>query len=98
MKPKWEGKKKRGSATKRWKETEWQETEWHKDKIRGKTEWHKDKITGKKNEKRQSNKRDRITEKTECIKKYDPEIRKVRLKKTGYKQRWVTNKLKRIDN
>ena len=42
--------------------------------------------------KRQSNRKDRMH------KKYDPEIRKVRLKKTGYKQRWVTNKLKRIDN
>ena len=39
MKPKWEGKKGGGSATKRWKETEWKETEWHKDKIIGKTEW-----------------------------------------------------------
>ena len=57
MKPKWEGKKGGGSATKTWKETEWQETEWHKDKI-----------TEKKNEKRQSNKRDRVTEKTESIK------------------------------
>ena len=47
MKPKWEGKKGRGSATKTWKETEWQETEWHKDKIRGKTEWHKDKVIKK---------------------------------------------------
>ena len=36
MKPKWEGKKGRGSATKTWKETEW-----HKDKIIGKTEWQK---------------------------------------------------------
>ena len=42
MKPKWKGKKERGSATKRWKETEW-----HENKIIGKTEWHKDKITGK---------------------------------------------------
>ena len=63
MRPKWEGKKGKGSATKRWKETKW-----HKDKIRGKTEWHKDKVTRK-----------REWGKTECIKKYDPEIRKVRL-------------------
>ena len=41
MKPKWEGKKGKGSATKTWKETEWQETEWHKDKIIGKTEYIK---------------------------------------------------------
>ena len=38
MKPKWEGKKGGGSATKRWKETEWKETEWHKDKIIKETE------------------------------------------------------------
>ena len=79
MKPKWKGKKGRGSATKRWKETEWQDTEWykdkvrrktewHKDKIRGKKEWHKDKVTEKQNEERQSNKRDWVTEKTKCIK------------------------------
>jgi len=42
MKPKWKGKKERGSATKRWKETEW-----HKDKVRRKTEWYKNKIREK---------------------------------------------------
>ena len=54
----------KGSATKRWKETEW-----HKDKVTRKKKWHKDKVTGKQNEERQSNKRDRVTAKTECIKK-----------------------------
>ena len=43
MKPKRKRKKGKGSATKRWKETEWQETEWHKDKITGKREWGKTK-------------------------------------------------------
>ena len=75
-------------------------TEWYKGKIIGKKEWHKEKITEKENEKRQRNKKDRVTGKTEYIKKIQSEIRKVRLEKwkTGYKQRWVTNKLKRIDN
>lgn len=70
-----------------------EETEWHKDKIRGKTEWqetewHKDKVI-----KRQSNKRDRMHKKKTIWNKKSKVI-----KKTGYKQRWVTNKLKRIEN
>ena len=41
MKPKWEGKKGRGSATKRWK----RDRITKKDRAIRETEWHKDKVT-----------------------------------------------------
>ena len=45
-----------------------------------------------------SNKRGRVTGKTECIKQNTIWNKKSKGIKTGYKQRCVTNKLKRIDN
>ena len=47
-----------------------------------------------------SNKRGRVTGKTECIKQntiWNKKSKDIKMKKTSYKQRWVTNKLKRID-